>query len=131
MSSSPGVHGGSALSPSANDAGHARSFAPPIAKPPNANARIIKLRLLNAESVARMNPLALLSPYSGISMTAATPKSINPERENHPFLLTILGPAISDLHQEHVLAILARHGLEIVHADQLTASLAPTSEPFN
>ena len=64
-------------------------------------------------------------------MTAATPESANPEREIHPFLLTLLGPAISDLHQERILAVLAAHGLEIAHADQLTASLAPTTEPFN
>jgi phosphoserine phosphatase len=59
-------------------------------------------------------------------MTAATPKS-----ENHPLLLTLLGPAISDLDQQRVRAILSAHDLEVSNADQLTASLAPTEEPFN
>src|ERR1700749_2232304 len=49
----------------------------------------------------------------------------------HPFLLTLVGPVISDLHQERIRAILAAHALEIAHADQLTPSLAPVSEPFN
>jgi phosphoserine phosphatase len=64
-------------------------------------------------------------------MTAATPESANPQREIHPFLLTLLGPVITDSHQERIRDLLAAHGLQIAHADQLTASLAPTSEPFN
>jgi phosphoserine phosphatase len=49
----------------------------------------------------------------------------------HAFLLTLLGPAITTPHQARIRTILAAHGLEIAHADQLTASLEPTSEPFN
>jgi phosphoserine phosphatase len=53
---------------------------------------------------------------------------------SHPpyaFLLTLLGPAITAAHQERTRAIVAAHGLEIAHADQLSASLEPTKEPFN
>ena len=47
------------------------------------------------------------------------------------FLLTLLGPAITASHQERIRSLLAAHGLRIAHTDQLTASLAPTCEPFN
>jgi phosphoserine phosphatase len=59
-------------------------------------------------------------------MTAATTT-----HENHPFLLTILGPAITAPQQALIRTILAAHGLEISHSEQLTASLEPTEEPFN
>src|ERR1700678_1906195 len=49
----------------------------------------------------------------------------------HSLILTILGPVITTLHQERIRDLLAAHGLEIAHADQLTESLAPTQEPFN
>jgi phosphoserine phosphatase len=49
----------------------------------------------------------------------------------HPLILTILGSVITALQQERILDLLAAHGLQIAHAEQLTASLAPTCEPFN
>ncbi len=54
------------------------------------------------------------------------------ERHAHPlFLLTLLGPAITAAQQEHIRGLLAAHGLRVARAEQLTASLEPTSEPFN
>ena len=69
-------------------------------------------------------------------MTDATPENVSPENENlehenHPYILILLGPAITAAHQDSIRAILAAHGLVITRAEQLTASLAPTSEPFN
>jgi phosphoserine phosphatase len=62
-------------------------------------------------------------------MTDATQPNVT--HAPYPFLLTILGPVITDAHQESIRTMIAAHGLQIARADQLTASLAPTSEPFN
>ncbi|HEX8813127.1 MAG TPA: phosphoserine phosphatase SerB [Terracidiphilus sp.] len=62
-------------------------------------------------------------------MTEATQSHETPVP--HAFLLTLLGPAITAAHQERTHVIVAAHGLTIAHADQLTASLEPTEEPFN
>jgi phosphoserine phosphatase len=67
-------------------------------------------------------------------MTDATQPHRNQPQQapiSHPFLITLLGPAITSSHQERIRAILAAHGLHIAHSDQLTASLAPTQEPLN
>jgi phosphoserine phosphatase len=67
-------------------------------------------------------------------MTDATQPHLNQPQQApipHPFLITLLGPAITAAHQHRIRAILAAHGLKIAHSDQLTASLAPTREPFN
>ena len=50
---------------------------------------------------------------------------------SHPFLITLLGPAITAPHQERIRAVLAAYDLQIARADQLTASLEPIQEPFN
>jgi len=59
-------------------------------------------------------------------MTAATTP-----QEIHPFLLILLGPAITAPQQDHIRAILAAHGLEVAKSEQLTASLEPAEAPFN